>query len=515
MQFHQMKYWILFFGLFLCHSGLRAQETHFIYIQTENSKPFYIKFQGNVISSSAAGYVIIPRLVSGDYQINIGFPRNEYPEEEFHFSLSDEDMGFLLKNFREKGWSLFNLQSMELIAGVNAAPPPAPQQQTTNNAFTRLLAAVVQDSSLLIDNTPVTTAVAPEKKDTALKKDTTTEMDLVIRQGIPVWNDNPVPDPNKKEELKEHILPGDKQLQPENKNTGTMKSESVMKIMSMYDVDGMEFIYLDKALNDTIRIFLPAGSGIRPQKQDRIVYEPEQPKKEELKNPEPPAGEMGVEQVDNDNEKSVAPMEEKKAEPVPKIIFQQDKPVKEKLTITPTILTPEDLNKGKMNEEKAQKKEKNNMPVEKLKDEALSRIIYEPAPDVDSTEKKNERAENEEVDNEKKMTVEKIPMVLTSSDNKNCKNFATHHDFLELRKKMAAEMEMEAMLDVARENFRSKCYTTEQMKNLSYLFLKDEGKYRFYDMAYRHVSDQERFFLLEQQLKDEYYINRFKAMVSQ
>jgi len=97
--------------------------------------------------------------------------------------------------------------------------------------------------------------------------------------------------------------------------------------------------------------------------------------------------------------------------------------------------------------------------------------------------------------------------------NPACKSTATQNDFLNLRKKMAAAGKDEDMLAVARKGFKLKCFTTEQVKNLSLLFLNDYGKYNFYDAAYEHVSDIGNFKSLQSQLSEEYYINRFKAML--
>ena len=41
----------------------------------------------------------------------------------------------------------------------------------------------------------------------------------------------------------------------------------------------------------------------------------------------------------------------------------------------------------------------------------------------------------------------------------------------------------------------------------------DDGKYKFFDAAYNYVSDRDNFPSLEAELKDQYYINRFKAML--
>ena len=104
--------------------------------------------------------------------------------------------------------------------------------------------------------------------------------------------------------------------------------------------------------------------------------------------------------------------------------------------------------------------------------------------------------------------VESSPMI-----NSGCKASATDEDFLKLRKKMAAANTEDAMIAVAQKFLKAKCYTTDQIKNLSVLFLKDAGKYRFFDLAYQFVSDSNNFSTLESQLSEAYYISRFKAMV--
>ena len=85
--------------------------------------------------------------------------------------------------------------------------------------------------------------------------------------------------------------------------------------------------------------------------------------------------------------------------------------------------------------------------------------------------------------------------------------------FFKLRKKMVGENSDNNMISEAGRVFRTKCFTTTQIKNLGTLFLSDEYKYKFFDAAYQYVSDTENFASLQAELKDEYYINRFKAML--
>ena len=78
---------------------------------------------------------------------------------------------------------------------------------------------------------------------------------------------------------------------------------------------------------------------------------------------------------------------------------------------------------------------------------------------------------------------------------------------------MASDKSDASMLDDANKVFRTKCFTSSQIKNLSSLFLGDGGKYSFFDAAYPHIADLENFPALQSELKDEYFVNRFKAML--
>lgn len=114
-----MKYFVSIFFLF-CLSCLSAQENHFVFIQTDNNLPFYVFLNGKLYSSSASGYMIIPKLDNGTYNFSAGFAKNAFPEQGFELVVDKKDLGFNLKDFGEKGWGLFNLQTMNVtMAGSN------------------------------------------------------------------------------------------------------------------------------------------------------------------------------------------------------------------------------------------------------------------------------------------------------------------------------------------------------------------------------------------------------------
>jgi hypothetical protein len=97
--------------------------------------------------------------------------------------------------------------------------------------------------------------------------------------------------------------------------------------------------------------------------------------------------------------------------------------------------------------------------------------------------------------------------------NSDCKKLASDEDFLKLRKKLAGLDDNQEMVDVSRKAFKSRCFTTDQIKKLSVLFLNDAGRYQFFDAAYPFLYDSDHVKDLESQLSDTYYLTRFRAMI--
>src|ERR1700730_12280127 len=85
-----------------------SQKIYFVYLQTETAQPFYIKMNDKIHSSSASGYLILSKLNDSTYNFSVGFPENKWPEQAFSVRVNKKDHGYLLKNFGEKGWGLFD-----------------------------------------------------------------------------------------------------------------------------------------------------------------------------------------------------------------------------------------------------------------------------------------------------------------------------------------------------------------------------------------------------------------------
>lgn len=120
-----MKYFFkLLFLLFLINT-VAAQEKHFVFIESDTKRPFYISLNGKVYSSTASGYVIIPKLDEGEYTAIIGFAGNSFPEQSFRYVVAQKDLGYILKNFGEKGWGLIDLQTLAVTMAGETHQPSA------------------------------------------------------------------------------------------------------------------------------------------------------------------------------------------------------------------------------------------------------------------------------------------------------------------------------------------------------------------------------------------------------
>ncbi len=164
--------------------GYQVQSKYFVYLQTEPAQPFYIKINGQQISANASGYLILPQLKDGDYKLTVGFPDSKTTEQRFDFRIDSKDKGYLIKDYGNDGWGLFDLQTMavqkalkggEEVVTAKATPPapkPEPKKETVPaegvSDFTKVLSQAANDPSLLekpkpqpVEEKPVVVTPAP------------------------------------------------------------------------------------------------------------------------------------------------------------------------------------------------------------------------------------------------------------------------------------------------------------------------------------------------------------------
>ncbi len=413
---------------------LNAQKVYFIYLQTDNQQPFYARLGEKIYNSSSSGYLILSNLRDSVYAMNIGMQGSQAPDQSYLITVNKRDQGFLLKNFGEKGWGLFNLTSMAVIM---AASNPVTTIQTVktekreDNDFTNLLAKAADDST--IKQKPIIEK-AEEKK---------VEPTVVVTE--------------KKEEIKETIPPTSEEI----------KKEIITEVKN--DVPKIDSMAIQKQIEETnIEAKRKSDSILAAKNRELELQNQEEMRKQDSINKT-----KDDIKTEAEYKKSTVKLKSESSTTTGIGLIFLDFLTDQVDTIK--ILIPPDHKKIASIETKQEEKKFLDMISvdSSKKDEPNSGLIK----------------------------------------SNNCKAMATDDDFFKLRKKMAAESTDDNMIIEATKVFKTKCFTVIQIKNLSALFLTDEYKYKFFDASYQYVTDSEKFPSLQSELKDEYYINRFKAML--
>ena len=148
-------------------AAVSAQQDYFFAIEADKAQPFSVRIQDKNFSSSADGYLLIGKLKDTVYELKVNFPKNSFPEQTFKVAVNRKDKGFQLKKTGDQTWSLYNWQTMELIAAQSAEESAAEVKTETPkptkpavNGFANMMAAVVNDNDVLKDRTK--TAVPPK-----------------------------------------------------------------------------------------------------------------------------------------------------------------------------------------------------------------------------------------------------------------------------------------------------------------------------------------------------------------
>lgn len=408
--------------LFFIMQVAGAQKIYFIYIQSEAGTPFFVKTGEKVASSTASGYLILPKLVDSVYTFAVGVTGQAAAgESRFSVTINKRDRGFLLRQTDGK-FSLFDLQTLTSLQSLASAAASNETVAKRTDAFTVLLAQAANDPSLL--EVRATPAVLPE---TLKSAEPTTAVAANITE------------------------PGNEIKEP---------AESFADTTFVKDVAVTTPVEDNKILIET--------SNPDPAQQSVLV------KQEDLQTAAP-------EETESYKRSIVTRKSESSTSEGFGLIFLDDT---EGVVDTIRITIP--------NQSLAIRKEESE-------DGDLKKFLN--MTNIDTTKVAiTVDAANEEINAGKK--------------RKGCAVSATEKDFLKLRKNMVAEESDDAMIKEAQKAFKKLCFSTGQIKNLSSLFLAASGKYHFFDAAYGHVSDQEQYAVLQAELNEDYYVNRFKALIA-
>lgn len=478
--------------LFLCMAVLvfttqsKAQDpdnNHFIYIQAKAKQPFYVILNKKVYSSSSIGYLIIPKLKDGSYDLRIGFPQAQAPEQNFTCVVKGADAGYSLEKSDGK-LGLLNLQTKQFIASSSQttledqysvasakvddaadkvkdkANETKAEAKDTNNAFSAMLSDAANDPTLALPvETPKATLAKKEDK-------TSTQVDDFGKD--PIADSKAIVEAVPEENLKP----------AENAEADLSKTYGVIKSGQQRSKKGtsMTFVMFNSRSTDTVDILVPHSAVTENEEKTTGIAPTPISKKESLAlftNTE--ADSFNVGEQNGVNERREA--RKKKRE--------------EKKFV--------DLGNSDQENAKSDIKGAVNNPFYNKQKDVSSNADDSQSSDIPKARTDAQVAVDTEPSSQAKETIECDPI--------------TDKNFQKMQKKMIARNNDNDMIAIVDKYIDGKCLTTKQVKTLGGLFLSDAGRYALFHDTYSHVSDKQNFPSLESQLLDSYFKKRFQKII--
>jgi len=118
----------------MCVFTTRAQ--HFAFFESESQQPFFVKYNGGVISSTPSGFLMLSGILESSIEIVIGFPGAGAQQTQYRVAGLNRDRGFYLRKAERGEWVLMDRNDMSVIRGAvweQTAPVAVAATATTSS----------------------------------------------------------------------------------------------------------------------------------------------------------------------------------------------------------------------------------------------------------------------------------------------------------------------------------------------------------------------------------------------
>ncbi len=611
---HYMKCWMISIMMVLGSLQLFSQQEYFIYVQSNNQQPFYLR-TGTTTYNASTGFLIISKLPDSICSMAISFPGSNSPEQEFSIPVNKKDAGYNLVNNTDKEWAMVNLQSQAVISAVNADQQKKKHELTgikRTDAFSVLLSNAVNDSSVLYTiarNKKVVPVIADvaKKEEAKIDSGSITNENKMLKDSVAFVKNKPqqktkasavknrpgknatvlttkkneVNSDSAKTAVKKDSIAIVQQKKPSNadsiaiaKNSRyTNKQTGTQKGKQNPAADSINMVKNSAAKSDsslTKRKILIKKDTVAIAKNDpvknktKVASTKKKYTEAELDaiikrniavadsimnaRKKSNSGKDSIEIAKNNAEKlfdtvavSAIPENQKEINAIKNDPDKTDSVITSKnprepnnkkpavtkaaeiLTDTSYIAVFVDQSNEKFDtirisipfNEAAVVKKETIEPEKEIKHNdsgiAQSNVDTGHKPDTINKFEPIVKKDSSVINSTDTQTTAVKPRpVMTNSD---CKNMAWDSDIDKLRIKMMLLNSTEEKILLARKIYTQKCFTVKQVRALSELFKTDESKYKWCDAVYSFVTDSNNFSSLADLFKEEYYLNRFKAML--
>jgi len=443
----------------------KAQLPYFIYFETDDARPFYVKMEDRVYSSSDIGYFILPNLADSNYSLSIGFPST--PDVlRFDVPLRGGDRGFSIRR-ESSGTILYDLESQVVIRARDDDWKNKLNYQYRNDEFTSLLARASNDTSLFY---------------------------------VPIYSSDPVAVKPVKAASPERVPDNAPPAETRGIDTTASVKTVTVDLNTNVSPDSGLIVKNDpgSVVSDTVLVTATPTSDTVLVRSVDVVH---------TDSLAAPAAGVPADTLLH----SASPVALAQADSA----FQRE---------SDTVMVPtQPIQTAETESAPAYRRSAVRKHSESSTTEGFGMVFYDDDTDGIDTIRiiiPNTRVQIADAD-----TVVfadgmidrpgSVKPAVTRRTFAPCREVASDKDFFKLRRNMVGRNSEQDMLEEARNAFRSRCFSAQHLKNLSSLFLNDSSKYLFFELAYAHVTDRENFPFLSAELKDAVYQDKFKSLIEQ
>ncbi len=257
-----------------------AQNHHFIYFESQNNKPFFLKHENKVYSSSKKNYINLNQLNTGEVHIKVDIENER--DLSFTISINDNDGGYILKQNANNDWVLFDFLNFSTLVQDKFIQPIVTNNQaiiieptTTIEAtktidpsleFSDSTKQTINPQSILIPQPVLLDSIKKTEEFVANKIDSST---IIITNPTKEIYSSLI-DTAK---TVTPIIITEKNIEPQIVQENTLQFTSIEKIHEAKMLTGIEQIYVTTNGNetDTISLFIPFKKTIKTDTVKEVI----------------------------------------------------------------------------------------------------------------------------------------------------------------------------------------------------------------------------------------------------
>jgi hypothetical protein len=510
--------------------------TYFVLIQADDGQAFYIRLDNQLYSSSPAGHLILARLKDSAYTITVGFPGQTYPERRYLLNIHQKD--WALRLTRQDGrWGLFDSQGQPVATvadpGTNEKPMLAGMKK--DDAFSQLMSAIVRDTAVMYNTydaappdstqpvavtpavTPAITPAITSVPATTLAPSATSAPSTSALAETPIIHDSSgsliftpaglsatVTSPYIRDSSGPARSPADTlsshPARPSSSTTNPAIPSAptgVVKLSEHRSTQSLSLVYADHPADrktDTIDVVIPVDSPIA------TVLHPPSPDtahstiSRHSQSRDTSHSTAGNHSQSPDTSHSTATLHIRSSD-------------SSHSTITLHIRSSDSSHSTITRHIRSSDSSHSTIPPRpKSTDTSHSTIPPRPQSPDTSHSTPGHALKSDSPNLAAIPHKSSLPFV-----NSDCHAFATDYDVDKLRVRMLDATRDDERIQTAYKIFKTKCFTTRQVRALSEVFTTDPAKFKFLATAYPFVSD-DNFPELVNLLSDPVYAERFRTM---